>query len=85
MCPGDLPHDEKTDTEVDIVVGASSIGATSFTCWRVASKHDGDTAFTATFTQVCVDPSTKRPVAIPQPLLSALQMHYSEQRLNGAG
>ena len=73
------------DEVIDIAVGVSSIGATSFTCWLVASRQDGEIAFRATFAQVCVDPSTKRPVAIPQPLRSALQMHYSEQRPHGAG
>lgn len=73
------------DEAVDIAVNVASIGATSFTCSLVASKPDGTIAFTATFTQVCVDPATKRPVAMPQPLRSALQMHYSAQCPQGAG
>lgn len=73
------------DEEIDIVVTVSSIGATSFTCLLVASKREGSIAFKATFTQVCVDPSTKRPVAIPPALRSALQMNYSEQHLQASG
>lgn len=76
----DFPAPLSYDEAIDIVVTVSSMGATSFTCLLVASKHDGTIAFEATFTQVCVDPSTKRPVAIPQPLVSALQVHFWEQR-----
>lgn len=64
------------DEEITIVVSVSSMGGTSFTCLLVATRQDGEIAFKATFTQVCVDPSTKRPTALPGPLISALQRHF---------
>ncbi|HSX59674.1 MAG TPA: thioesterase family protein [Tahibacter sp.] len=73
------------DEEIDIVVSVSSMGATSFTCSLIAAKQDGNIAFKATFTQVCVDPSTKRPIAIPQPLASALQINCPEQNRENSG
>lgn len=69
-----LGYDEK----ITMVVCVSSMGTTSFTCLLVATRQDGEIAFKATFTQVCVDPSTKRPTAIPGPLISALQSHYRQ-------
>lgn len=74
------------DEEITIAVSVSSMGRTSFTCLLVATRQDGEIAFKATFTQVCVDPSTRRPTAIPGPLISALQSHYQPpETVTGTG
>ncbi|TAK78060.1 MAG: acyl-CoA thioesterase [Aquabacterium sp.] len=63
------------DEEIAIGVAVSSIGRTSFTCRIEAVKPDGETAFRASFTQVCVDATTRRPQAVPPALRAALQGH----------
>ncbi len=62
----------KWDDELDISVYVKAIGTTSYTLGVDASCL-GTPVFTAEFTQVCVDPNTRRPVPIPALLKSALE------------
>ena len=64
-----LTYDDRLELEVACV----DIGTTSFTCQVTATRQDGEVAFRGQLTQVCVSPETKRPVAIPAALRSALQ------------
>lgn len=60
------------DDTLQMLVAVSEIGKTSFTCQVEAFRHDGQVAFRARLTQVCVSPDTKRPTPLPKKLRDAL-------------
>ena len=64
----------KWDDELEISVAVKEIGNTSYT-FAVHGYCIGTPVFIAEFTQVCVDPDTKRPTPIPQALRLALGQH----------
>lgn len=63
--------------EIEIRVQVAEIHRSSYALAMVALKSDGQKAFSARMTQVCIDPQTQRPVPIPEALRAVL-----EQNLN---
>jgi len=64
----------KWDDEIDISVSVKNIGTSSFT-FLLAGHCANDHVFSSEFTQVCIDPETKRPTPIPQALRDKLAEH----------
>ncbi len=64
----------KWDDEIEIAVSVKNIGTSSFTFSLVGYCGD-DHVFSSEFTQVCVDPETKRPTPIPNILRGKLAGH----------
>jgi acyl-CoA thioesterase FadM len=60
------------DEVISIAVSNQAPGSTSFTCQLVARNAANAVTFRASLTQVCVDPASKRPVALPDALHRAL-------------
>lgn len=65
-------HPMTWDERIEIEVSTRSIGQHSFSLSIVARNAAGVDAFRATLTQVCVSPTTKRPVVLPSELRTAL-------------
>jgi acyl-CoA thioesterase FadM len=63
------------DDAIHISVTVGKVGETSFTCNVEGSRQDGQLAFRARLTQVCVSPETKRPAPLPAQLRHALSGH----------
>ena len=63
------------DDTIDISASVAELGDTSFTCELEAKRQDGQIAFRARLTQVCVSPETKRPAPLPDQLRHALSVH----------
>ena len=61
------------DDPIQLEVACTEIGTTSFTCEVTARRVDGKVAFVGKLTQVCISPTTKRPVALPDRLRLALR------------
>lgn len=60
------------DDELQLEVSCIEVGASSFTCQVEATRLDNRVAFRSRLTQVCVSPSSKRPVELPEKLRAAL-------------
>lgn len=60
------------DEVIQIEVTCAELKTTAFTFAVAARKADGDTTFTASLTQVCVSPESRRPVPLPDALRRAL-------------
>jgi acyl-CoA thioesterase FadM len=71
------------DDVIELEVACSAVGETSFTCDVASSRLDRELAFRARLTQVCVAPDSKRPVAIPLALRSALERSMGQACLDG--
>ena len=63
------------DDRIELEVTCTEIGTTSFTCEVTARREDSKVAFIGKLTQVCISPTTKRPVALPEKLRLALRRH----------
>ena len=66
-------HPMVWDQRIEIEVSVKEIRDHSFSLLLVACNTDSEMTFRATITQVCVSPETKRPVALPDALRTALQ------------
>ena len=61
----------KWDDQIDILVRIKNIGTSSFT-FSIVGYRDDEPTFSSEFTQVCVNPETKRPTPIPDVLRAKL-------------
>ena len=60
------------DEQIDITVAVAELGQSSIHLAVEALNAQGQPAFRARMTYVCISPKTRRPVAIPKPLRVAL-------------
>jgi acyl-CoA thioesterase FadM len=63
------------DDKIGLMVTVLRVGRTSFACQVEATRDNGAIAFQAELTQVCIDPTTKRPVSLPDSIRHQLQRH----------
>jgi acyl-CoA thioesterase FadM len=60
------------DEVIDIEVRSEAPGTTSFGFTVEGRQASGEVTFCATMTQVCIDPESKQPIALPDALRQAL-------------
>lgn len=61
------------DEVIEIAVGCAPPGGSAFSFHLEARKASGEVAFSATLTQVCVCPQSKKPTPLPEVLRRALE------------
>lgn len=60
------------DEVIRIEVGSEAPGTTSFGFAVEGRQTSGEVTFRASMTQVCIDPESKQPIALPEALRQAL-------------
>ena len=60
------------DEVISIEVGSEAPGTTSFGFVVEGRQASGEVTFRASMTQVCIDPASKQPIALPEALRQAL-------------
>lgn len=63
------------DDQIDLIASVQKVGRTSFTSQIKARRSDGEIAFSARISQVCVELGSLRPVQIPAELRAVLESH----------
>lgn len=66
-------HPMAWDEQIDIEVAVKEIRTHSFSMRIDARNAEGTPTFSASVTQVCVSPESRRPVALPDELRAALE------------